>query len=214
MKALIYARCSTDEKKQDVEVQLKELRRYCEAYGWQYDEVWEYGSGYKADQQPKLEKVLEDIRLKRYNILIVFSMDRFSRQSPSKINALLDTIVEQYKCHFIALQQGIDSDNELTWHVVKPLFTYFANKFSKDLGEKIRNGIKNKKEKGLYRGGRPDKTVDVDVICKLRASGLGLRTVAMNYNEGKPEKQQISYQYVNRLLQKLPEVSVIEKCQE
>ena len=41
MKAVIYARCSTDESKQDVEAQLKELRRYCEAYGWGYEEVSE-----------------------------------------------------------------------------------------------------------------------------------------------------------------------------
>lgn len=140
IRAIIYARCSTDENKQDVEIQLKELRRYCEAYGWAYEEVWEYGSGYKVDNQPKLDEILEGIRLKRYNVLIVFSVDRFSRQPPSKINALLDRIVEQHKCRFIALQQGIDSDNELTWHVVKPLFTYFANKFSKDLGEKVKKG--------------------------------------------------------------------------
>src|ERR1700679_2061479 len=144
-RAVIYARCSTDESKQDVEVQLIELRRYCQAYGWQYEEVSEYGSGFKADCQPKLDHVIEQIRLKRYSVLIVFSVDRFSRQSPSKINALLDTIVEQYKCRFIALQQGIDSENELTWHVVKPLFTYFANKFSKDLGEKVKRGIAQKK---------------------------------------------------------------------
>ena len=118
LRAIIYGRCSTSESKQDVEVQLQELRRYCDAYGWQYEEVWEYGSGYKSDNQPKLEGVLEHIRLKRYNVLIVFSMDRFSRQSPSKINALLDVIVEQYGCRFMALQQGIDSQNELTWHVV------------------------------------------------------------------------------------------------
>ncbi len=39
-KAVIYARCSTDESRQDVEVQLKELRRYAEAYGWQPGSVY------------------------------------------------------------------------------------------------------------------------------------------------------------------------------
>ena len=60
-KAVIYARCSTDENKQDVEVQLKELRRYCSAYGWEYDEVSEYGSGFKGDQQPELDALMEKI---------------------------------------------------------------------------------------------------------------------------------------------------------
>ncbi len=200
MKALIYARCSTDENKQDVEVQLKELRRYCEAYGWEYEEVSEYGSGFKADCQPRLDEALERIRLKHFNKLIVYSMDRFSRQSPSKINALLDTIVEQHQCRFIALQQGIDSDNELTWHVVKPLFTYFANKFSRDLGEKIAKGIARKKALGAYKGGGRTKIVDWSAIEALRAKGLSLRGIANEFNVDKPKKQRISYVTVKRLL--------------
>lgn len=201
IKAVIYARCSTDESKQDVEVQLKELRRYSEAYGWQYEEVSEYGSGYKADNQPRLDEVLESIRLKRFNVLLVYSMDRFSRQSPGKINALLDTIVER-GCRFIALQQGIDSENELTWHVVKPLFTYFSNKFSKDLGEKVKKGIAQKKAKGSYKGGRPSKKADLTTIEALKAKGLSLRDIANEINKGKPERKRISYSSIQRLVAK------------
>jgi len=198
-KCIIYARCSTDENKQDTEIQLKELRRYCEAYGWQYDEISEYGSGFKADRQPKLERIIEKIRLRHYDTLIVYSMDRFSRQSPSKINALLDVIVEQYKCRFIALQQGIDSQNELTWHVVKPLFTYFANKFSKDLGEKIRKGIERKKEKGSYNGGRPKVNTDPAYIRRLKDhDGLSWQQVYAVVNKSKTKKQQVSLPTIRR----------------
>ena len=49
-KVAIYARCSTDEKRQDVENQLRELRRYCESFDWPYEEVWEYNSGFKGTQ--------------------------------------------------------------------------------------------------------------------------------------------------------------------
>ena len=41
-KVAIYARCSTDETRQTVDVQLVELRRYCEAFGWAYQEFSEY----------------------------------------------------------------------------------------------------------------------------------------------------------------------------
>ena len=202
IKAVIYARCSTDENRQAVEVQLIELRRYCQAYGWQFEEVSEYGSGFKVDCQPKLDEVIENIRLKRFNVLLVFSMDRFSRQSPSKINGLLDTIVERYGCRFIALQQGIDSENELIWHVVKPLFTYFSNKFSKDLGEKIKKGIAHKKAKGIYKGGRPEKMVDLATIQALRSKGLSLRAIAKEINKNRQAKKKISYASIQRLLQK------------
>ena len=198
MKTIIYARCSTDESRQDVEVQLKELRRYCDAFGWQFDEAHEYGSGYKSDNQPKLTQILSEIRLKKYDCLIVYSMDRFSRQSPSKINALLDKIVEEYKCRFIALQQGIDSESEMTWHVVKPLFTYFANKYSKDLGDKVRKGIERKKETGKYKGGRPRKVIDTAEIQHLRQSGLSYRAIADEMNKFRKDK--ISYLTVKRTL--------------
>jgi len=202
IKAVIYARCSTDESRQDVEVQLIELRRYSEAYNWPFEEVWEYGSGYRADKQPKLDDLIEAIRQKRFNVLIVYSMDRFSRQSPSKINALLDTIVEKYGCRFIALQQGIDSQNELTFAVVKPLFVYFANKFSRDLGDKIKRGIAQKKSKNAYKGGRPKKAFDFARIEALRAQGLSIRKIVREINTGKIERNRVSFSTVQRLIQK------------
>ena len=57
MRAIIYARCSTDEKRQDVEVQLKPLREYCISQGWQFDEVSEYLSTFKQTPE-KLMQVL------------------------------------------------------------------------------------------------------------------------------------------------------------
>jgi DNA invertase Pin-like site-specific DNA recombinase len=201
VRACIYARCSTDENKQDVEVQLIQLRQYCEAYGWDYTEVAEYGSGYKGCQ-PKLDQLLEDIKEKRFNVLVVYSMDRFSRESPSKINALLDTIVEKHGCRFLALQQGIDSDNELTWAVCKPLFVYFANKYSRDLGQKVRLGIAQKKAKGVYRGGRPRKSVNLAIIEDLRSKGLTLRAIAQEINFNKSQQEKISYSSVQRLVSK------------
>jgi DNA invertase Pin-like site-specific DNA recombinase len=139
MKALIYARCSTDDKKQDVEVQLKDLRRYGDSQGWSYDEVSEYGSGFKGDQ-PELAKCIEKIRLGYYKAIIVYSMDRFSRQSPTKVNNLLGMIVEEYKCRFISLTDNLDSNNELIWNTMRYWMVYFANQYSKQLGIKVKAG--------------------------------------------------------------------------
>ena len=70
---VIYSRCSTDEKRQDTEVQLNELRRYAQAYGWTYDEVSEYGSAFKGDQ-PKLQDVIEKIRLPSFSIKSAYTL--------------------------------------------------------------------------------------------------------------------------------------------
>lgn len=207
LRAAVYARCSTDEKKQDVEVQLKELRRYCEAYGWQHDEFFEYGSGYQEDKQPRLDELVEKIRLKHYDVLVVHNIDRFSRQAPSKVNKLLDEIVEDYKCRFIAIQNGLDSNNEMMWHWVRGGMTWFAHSYSRNLSDKIKKGIARKKELGAYAGGRPFKAVDWATIESLRAKGLSLRGIANEFNLDKPKKQRISFVTVKRLLQKHDGVS-------
>lgn len=202
-KVAIYARCSTDEKHQDVDVQLAELRRYCQAYGWHCDEYSEYDSGFKGEQ-PKLKALLEKIRRKEYSVLLVYSLDRFSRQHPSKVNAWLDQIVYQFGCRFISLQEGLDSKDEMKWHVVRPLFSYFANVFSRNLSEKIKAGIRTKREKGLYKGGRPRKTVDSKRLnaLLLAKNGQGWRTIARRYNDGLPDKQKVSATLLRRLRQK------------
>lgn len=197
---IIYSRCSTDEKRQDTEVQLGELRRYAQAYGWTYDEVSEYGSAFKGEQ-PKLQDVIEKIRLRRYSIILVYSLDRFSREHPQKTNALLDRIVYDYKCRFISLKEGIDSQNEMIWHVIRPLFSYFANVYSRQLSEKIRAGIQNKRNKGIYRGGRPKRTYDLNRIKTLRSEGHSFRNVVKLYNDGLPRKDRISHTQVSRLIQ-------------
>jgi DNA invertase Pin-like site-specific DNA recombinase len=201
-RAAIYARCSTDERRQDVDVQLAELRRYCQVYGWSHDEVWEYDSGFKG-QQPKLKALLERIRRQQYQVLLVYSLDRLSRQAPSRTNRLLDELVERDRCRFISRLEGIDSDNELTWNVVRPIFAYFANLYSRNLSERIRAGIAVRRQKGLYRGGRPARTVDLDRLRDLcRSDGYGWRRLTRAYNEGLARNQQVSVGVVRRVCQK------------
>jgi DNA invertase Pin-like site-specific DNA recombinase len=152
MRAIIYARCSTDETKQDVEVQLKELRAYCEKEGWKYDEVSEYVSGYKKIP-PKLYEVLNLLPKKIYDVFIVHSLDRFSRQKPRITEQMLNHITD-CKVRFIAIQNNLDSQNEMVWYSFKGIFAYFSNIYSKNLSEKIKLGMNRAKEKGS-KIGRP-----------------------------------------------------------
>jgi len=203
MRAVIYARCSTDERKQDVEVQLKELRRYCEHQGWEYLEVFEYGSGYKGDQ-PKLKATIGMIKLGYYGAMLVWSMDRFSREHPRKVDELLNRIAYDYKCRFISLADGIDSSDEIKWHIMRHMMTYFANVYSRKLSERVKNGIKRAKEKKTYNGGRPKKEISserlMDIKEKFMDGRLSIRSATEEYNEGLPRKHWIGKSKMAELL--------------
>jgi DNA invertase Pin-like site-specific DNA recombinase len=152
MRAIIYARCSTDESRQDVEVQLKELRKFCENHDWNYDEVFEYESGYKGVPK-ELARVIKLINDGVYKVILVHDLSRFSRLHPSKTIKLLNFITDR-KCRFISLQNSLDSDQEHTWFIFMGGFAYFNWIYSKNLSEKTKLGMQRAREKGS-RIGRP-----------------------------------------------------------
>jgi len=157
MRAIIYARCSTDESKQDVEVQLKQLREYCERERWEHDEVWEYASGSKGKQE-KLQQVMDLIVQRVYQVIIVHSLDRFSRLHPSITEKMLNDILS-CNCRFISIQENLDSNNTMLWYTFKGLWIYFANQYSLNLSKKVKLGMERAKEKGIHIG-RPKGSLD------------------------------------------------------
>ena len=151
MRAIIYARCSTDESKQDVELQLKELRSYCDNQGWDYEEQFDYASGSKKDLPPNLRKVLDLISKRLYQVIIVYSMDRFSRQKPQHTEKMLNHIVD-CGCRFISIQEHLDSDNEQMWFSMKGIWLYLANQYSVNLSKKVKLGMAKKQEEINKKG--------------------------------------------------------------
>jgi len=145
MKAIIYSRCSTTEARQDTEIQLKELRTYCDNQGWKYEEVSEYASGSKKELPPKLQKVLDLIAKRLYQVIIVYSMDRFSRQHPKITEKMLNHITD-CGCRFISIQEHLDSDDQRMWFMMKGIWLYLANQFSVNLGKKVKLGMEKQRE--------------------------------------------------------------------
>ena len=146
MKAIVYARCSTDESKQDIELQIKPCSDYCVSQGWEFDVVYEYVSGSKATP-PRLQQVLDAIARKEYEVIVVYSMDRFSRLKPGTTERMLNHITD-CRCRFISILENLDSDNPLIWYAMKGLWIYFANLYSVNLSKKVRAGMAKAKEEG------------------------------------------------------------------
>ncbi len=146
MKAIIWCRCSTEEARQDIELQIKPCEEYCKQQGWEYDTASEYVSGFKGIPE-KLQQVLNEIAKGTYQVMVVYSLDRFSRQKPNITEKMLNHITD-CKCRFISIQERLDSDNPMIWYCFKGLWIYFANQYSMNLSQKIRAGMQKAKEQG------------------------------------------------------------------
>ena len=152
MKAIIWSACSTDETRQDVELQIKPCEEYCKQQGWNYDVAYEYASRFKSVPL-KLQHVLDEIAKGTYQIIVVYSMDRFSRLKPNITEKMLNHITD-CKCRFISILERLDSDNPMIWYCFKGLWIYFANLYSENLSKKIKAGMQKAKEDGKPIGRR------------------------------------------------------------
>jgi len=196
----VYCRCSTTEEKQDVQSQVDACTKYCEAQGWAYQVFTEYESAYRLKRRPVFEEVLERLRFKEFNVLLVYMLDRFSRQKPTQIVSDLHRITDSYGARFISLKESIDSEQPL-WEILMMVFAYMANSYSKMLGIRVREGIRVKKAKNEYRGGRPAKQVNANRLRTLMNGGkLSLRKLAAEYNVGVSKCDRLSYQTIRKAI--------------
>jgi DNA invertase Pin-like site-specific DNA recombinase len=146
------------------------------------------------------EAMLERLRLKEFNVLLVYMLDRFSRQKPTQIVSDLHKITDTYGARFISLREAIDSSQAM-WEVIMMIFAFMANNSSKMLGIRVREGIQAKKAKNEYHGGRPAKRVDADRLRMLMNGGKpSLRKLAAVYNAELPKAQRVSYQTIRKTL--------------
>ena len=85
----IYARISTTNHGQDVSMQTRELRDYCERHGWTVvSEYVDTGISGAKDRRPELDRLMADAHKRRFDIVIVWRFDRFARSVSHLLRAL------------------------------------------------------------------------------------------------------------------------------
>ena len=90
-RAAIYARVSTLGNGQSPEMQLRELREYCEHRSWQIaGEYVDVGISGTKDRRPQLDRMMSDAHKRRFDVVAVWKFDRFAR-SVSHLLRALDT---------------------------------------------------------------------------------------------------------------------------
>src|SRR5215831_5091554 len=164
MRAAIYARVSTANNGQNPEMQLRELREYCQHRGW--DLVGEYvdaGISGAKDSRPELNRLNADARRRRFDAIVVWKFDRFARSVSHLLRAL-----EEFRSlgiEFVSLSEQIDTSTP-TGKMVFTVLGAVAELERSLIAERVRAGIRNSRAKGR-RWGRPRVAMDAARIARL-----------------------------------------------
>lgn len=178
MRAALYARVSTAD--QHNAIQVRELTDYVQRRGWELAGIYQDQiSGAKASR-PGLDKLMSDARQRRFDVVLVWKLDRFGRSLVHCVSGIQE--LASLGIRFIATSQGLDTDesnpaSKLLIHILAAVA-----QFERELiRERVSAGMRNAKTKGTRSGkpiGRPRRIFNRAEVVRLRQDGLTLAEIA------------------------------------
>ncbi len=154
MRAAIYIRVSSINESQDTSIENQEamLRKEVESRNWTLSEENIYieretGTSFSRNE---MERLLEDAKLKKFDVVLTKSISRFGRNQRELLEAI--EILDENDIRFIEFEKNIDTGKDRS---LLGLYAWLAENESRQKSESIKLTIRKKQERGEFIGGRP-----------------------------------------------------------
>jgi DNA invertase Pin-like site-specific DNA recombinase len=156
MRIAIYARVSTEDKGQDPENQLQQLRAWCTSAG--HEIVHEYidrESGRKGIRERKrFAALFEDAHKRKFDCVLFWALDRFTREGMVPTIMHLQRLAACGVGFHSYTEAHLATDNELVRNILLALLASLAKVEAQKISERTRAGMARAKAQGK-RIGRP-----------------------------------------------------------
>jgi DNA invertase Pin-like site-specific DNA recombinase len=203
MRAALYLRVSTDD--QTVDNQRRELEAAAVARGWTVTAVYadEGISGAKGrDGRPQLDLMLKDAVRRRFDVAMVWAVDRLGRSLPDLIGSL--QVLHGAKVDLFMLQQGIDTTTPAGKAMFGMLGVFgefersmiqarvksgMARAMAEQAEGKVRIGSDGRRKQAI---GRPKVSPETEKAIRKRLDdGAGILKIASELNVGSGTVQRV-----------------------
>lgn len=200
----IYARVSIDPEKyrkdfappdgihkQNIENQLRELREFCKKSNYQiYDEYIDKISGAKGvKDRPEFSRMFLDASKKKFNLLLFWSLDRFSREGVLKTLNYLNEL-ETYKVDWKSYTERYFESAGILKDIIISLLATIAKQERLRISERVKAGIRNKMSKGFHHG-RQKVQIDIVEFGKMVRENYSLGAISRRFDISKPTVNRI-----------------------
>jgi DNA invertase Pin-like site-specific DNA recombinase len=176
MRVALYGRVSKDNGIQDTENHRHELRDFCHRSKWTIEhEYVDRASGKTADT-PQFKKLFEDAGKRRFDLVLFWSLDRFTREG------VLETLnhlqrLSAYDVRWRSYQENyLDSCGPFR-DVVISLMATLAKQERLRISERTKAGLQRARKAGAVPG-RPRVEVGVKKLRAMQDTGMSLRKIA------------------------------------
>ena len=169
MRIAICARVSTDDKGQDPENQLAQLRAWCAGHEI-IGEYIDYESGRKGlDKRKAFAALFEDASRRKFDCVLFWALDRFSREG------MVPTIMHlqrlgSYGISFHSYTEAhLATDNELVRNVLLAVLASLAKVEAAKISERTKAGMEHARARGKAIG-RPPISDELQAEIAARAA--------------------------------------------
>ncbi len=174
-RAALYARVSTDDRGQDPETQLRQLRDYADRRGFAVAlEFVDYASGTRNDR-PQFKRLMEAARRREVDVVLVWRYDRFARSTQALVNALME--FRALGVDFISYQENVDTttpQGELVFGMMASLAQFESSL----IGERVRAGMARARAQGKRVSRPPIPAATRRRIEELAREGRSINGIA------------------------------------
>ncbi len=171
-RAAIYLRVSKGE--QHAENQRPDVDRIVGQRGLEVVEVYE-DSISAVKRRPEFDRMVRDAQRGRFDVLVIWAIDRFGRTMAGNIQTVLD--LDRRGVVTVSVQEPWLDTGGPVRDLLLAIFSWIAEQERARLVERTNAGLERAKRKGI-RLGRPPARVNLWLAKKLIAEGKSLRQVA------------------------------------
>jgi DNA invertase Pin-like site-specific DNA recombinase len=159
LRCAVYTRVSTEHGLEQEFNSLDNQREASEAYvksqtheGWKLIRTRYDDGGYSGGsmERPALHKLLDDVRARRIDVVVVYKVDRLTRSLADF--AKLVELFDAHKVSFVSVTQAFNTTTSMGRLTLNVLLS-FAQFEREVTGERIRDKIAASKKKGIWMGG-------------------------------------------------------------
>jgi len=198
VRAALYVRVSTEEQALEgysLDAQMKRLEKYCEMEGWEISGRYtEQGRSGRNVNRPEYSRMMAE--KDNWDVILVLKMDRIHRNS-TNFTQMMRVLKSEGK-DFCSIQEQFDTTNAMG-RFVMDVMQRIAQLESEQIGERVKQGMKEKAKKGMgsLGGGAPygydinkgqlnlipDEGYNVRAIFKLCMEGKSYNEIAQMLND-------------------------------
>jgi DNA invertase Pin-like site-specific DNA recombinase len=178
LKAVLYARVSTNDKGQDPLNQLLQLRDFAKTQGWEIDDEYTDRATGKNGDRAQFRRMMQDAGRHKFDVLLFWSLDRLTREGTFKTLCYLRQLTDagvKYKSY---TEQYLDTIG-IFGEAIAGVLAMLAQQQHIRISEQTKAGLARVRASGTQLGRpRGGREINLARARKLRSKGLSITAIA------------------------------------